>query len=206
MWMFIGCPEPIEYQSQIAQPSDIQHMVYIDDPGHLQKGYWIDAFEFPNRPNQVPLATVSFTEAQTQCNESGKRLCTAYEWRRACLGEKQFRFGYGDTYEQERCHTSLSISSGHSSMMIAREWLSESGQKQYCQTDGVFDLIGNLEEWVSDDWQGREGSLEGGAWNILDNQTIVRHSIEKCILLDFAVVGLQKHLREQRLVRMRKHE
>ena len=164
MWMFIGCPEPIEYQSQTAQPTDTQHMVYIEDPEHLQNGYWIDVFEFPNRPNQAPLATVSFIEAQTQCNESGKRLCTAYEWRRACLGKQQLRFGYANAYEQERCHTSLSISSGHSSMMNAREWLSESGQKQHCQTDGVYDLIGNLEEWVLDDWQGRGGSLEGGAW------------------------------------------
>ena len=49
-------------------------------------------------------------------------------------------------------------------MMLAQEFLVDSGSKQYCQTDGVFDLIGNLEEWVLDDWQGRVGSLEGGAW------------------------------------------
>ena len=48
--------------------------------------------------------------------------------------------------------------------MNAREYLMESGQKQHCQTDGVFDLVGNLEEWVLDNWQGRAGSLEGGAW------------------------------------------
>ena len=46
-------------------------------------------------------------------------------------------------------------------MMLAQEFLVDSGSKQYCQTDGVFDLIGNLEEWVLDDWQGRVGSLEG---------------------------------------------
>ena len=40
-------------------------------------------------------------------------------------------------------------------MMQAQEFVVDSGSKQYCQTNGVFDLIGNLEEWVLDDWQGR---------------------------------------------------
>ena len=164
VWLFVACPEPIEFNSEIPQPSDTKHMVYIEDTEHTQLGFWIDSFEFPNRPNQVPLASVSFPDAQKMCSETGKRLCTAYEWRQACLGKMKFRFGYGNSYESDRCHTSASIQSGHSSMINAREMLTESGQKQHCQTDGVFDLIGNLEEWVLDDWQGREGSLEGGAW------------------------------------------
>ena len=160
----VGCPEPIVYQQDSIQPPDIKHMVKIVDDNHRQGGFWIDAFEYPNIPNQRPLANASFDQAKQACAESGKRLCTAQEWRRACTGSDKQRFGYGDTYERERCHTASSLDSGHTSMMLAQEFLVDSGSKQYCQTDGVFDLIGNLEEWVLDDWQGRVGSLEGGAW------------------------------------------
>ena len=160
----VGCPEPIEYQSQSIQPPDTQHMVYIEDNAHSQKGFWIDAFEFPNRPNQVPQASVSFEDAVEHCNQVGKRLCTAQEWRRTCKGASNLRFGYSNDFEPSKCHTETSLTSGHTSLLNAREYLMESGQKQHCQTDGVFDLIGNLEEWVLDDWQDRSGSLEGGAW------------------------------------------
>lgn len=162
--LIFGCPEPIQYRSEEHQPADTQHMVYVQDDAHRQQGFWIDAFEFPNRPNQVPQASVSFQEAKERCAEAGKRLCTAAEWRRACQGDTKLRFGYGDGFEAGRCHIGIHLTSGHSSMMNAREYLSESGQKQHCQTTGVFDLVGNLEEWVLDDWQGRDGSLEGGAW------------------------------------------
>ena len=162
--LVVGCPEPIQYQQDVLQPPDTKHMVKILDANHRQGFYWIDEFEYPNVPNQRPLANTSFTQAKEACKETGKRLCTAAEWRRACLGSDDQRFGYGDLYERDRCHTASSLQSGHTSMMNASEWLVDSGTKQYCQTDGVFDLIGNLEEWVLDDWQGRTGSLEGGAW------------------------------------------
>ena len=165
LFLFIlGCPEPIVYQQDTIQPPDIKHMVKIVDAAHRQGGYWIDAFEYPNVPNQRPVANASFDQANQACADSGKRLCTAQEWRRACAGSENKRYGYGDTYERERCHTASSLSSGHTSMMQAQEFLVDSGSKQYCQTENVFDLIGNLEEWVLDDWQGRIGSLEGGAW------------------------------------------
>ena len=162
--LFFGCPEPIQYQQDALQPPDTKHMVKIVDPNHRQEFYWIDEFEFPNVPNQRALANTSFEQAKEACKDNGKRLCTASEWRRACLGNDNNRFGYSDSYESDRCHTASSLQSGHTSMMNASEWLVDSGAKQYCQTNGVFDLIGNLEEWVLDDWQGRLGSLEGGAW------------------------------------------
>ena len=164
LFIFFGCPEPIVYQLDTVQPPDSKHMVRIVDDTHRQKSFWIDAFEYPNVPNQRPLASTSFSDAQQSCKEVGKRLCTAQEWRRACIGSQGLRFGYGNAYETNRCHTASSLASGHTSMMQAQEYVVESGSKQHCQSEGVFDMIGNLEEWVLDDWQGRAGSLEGGAW------------------------------------------
>jgi formylglycine-generating enzyme required for sulfatase activity len=164
LYLFLlGCPEPIDVNS--VGPSDQRHMVKVIDKEHPQGVFWIDEFEFPNRPHQKARAYTSVKEAKESCNEVGKRLCTAAEWRRACLGPFNKRFSYGHKYEQKKCHTSASLPSGHSSMMRPEEMLIESGQKQHCQSEeGVFDMIGNLEEWVIDDWQGASASLEGGAW------------------------------------------
>ena len=159
----LGCPEPVDINS--TGPSDQRHMVKIIDEEHPQGMFWIDEFEFPNRPHQKARAYTSLEEAKKTCNEVGKRLCSAAEWRRACLGPFNKRFSYGHKYEKDRCHTSTSLPSGHSSMMKPEEMLIDSGQKQHCQSEeGVFDMIGNLEEWVLDDWQGATASLEGGAW------------------------------------------
>lgn len=142
-----------------------ENMIQIVDPDHSQGQYWIDQFEFPNKALEKPQAYSSFTEAQTACQDAGKRLCTASEWRRACLGTKGKRFGYGYEYEQRTCKSAVTLPSGHSSMMDPTKFLSKSGEREHCKTDeGVFDMIGNLEEWVLDDWQGAPASLEGGAW------------------------------------------
>ena len=163
LFLAFGCPEPIDLNT--TGPSDQRHMVKIVDENHPQGSFWIDEFEFPNRPHQKARAYVSLKEAQQGCSEVGKRLCSAAEWRRACLGPYNKRFSYGHEYEQGRCHTATSLPSGHSSMMQPQEMLVDSGQKQHCRSEeGVFDMIGNLEEWVLDDWQGANASLEGGAW------------------------------------------
>ena len=49
--------------------------------------------------------------------------------------------------------------------MDPSELIIASGDREACQsTEGVFDMVGNLEEWVLDSWRGAEGMLEGGAW------------------------------------------
>lgn len=159
----LGCTDS-DTKSYIG-PDDEQHMIKIIDSKHSQGEFWIDEFEFPNRPNEKPRAYTSFEQAKTACEEAGKRLCTASEWRRACLGPNNKRFGYADLYEQKNCKSAISLPSGHSSMMDPTAFLSLSGQRKSCRTEeGVFDMIGNLEEWVLDDWQNSPASLEGGAW------------------------------------------
>jgi formylglycine-generating enzyme required for sulfatase activity len=50
-------------------------------------------------------------------------------------------------------------------MMNPDELVAASGTHSGCGTpEGVYDLVGNLEEWVKDDWRGVRGMLEGGAW------------------------------------------
>ena len=84
------------------------------------------------------------------------------EWKLAC---GTTRFTYGNIYEEERCPTNQPNSQGHTSLMHGRTAQQESGSHVDCRNPkGIFDMNGNLEEWVLDDWRGLEGNLAGGAW------------------------------------------
>ncbi len=126
----------------------------------------IDRYEFPNRKGEKPRTYVNMDEAEQACAGVGKRLCTAEEWRRACRGpEGDLRFGYGPGYRAGACFVGQPLPSGHTSMMKPDELVAASGARRDCVTpEGVHDLVGNLEEWVRDDWRGARGTLEGGAW------------------------------------------
>ena len=153
----LACPEPA------TAP---EGMVEIVDPSHREGRFYIDTYEFPNTKGIKPTSYTNLNEAAEACASGGRRLCTAAEWRRACLGADGLnRFGYGPSHERERCHNEAGLPSGHSSMMDPEALLIASGDATGCATpEGVYDMVGNLEEWVLDDWRGIQGMLEGGAW------------------------------------------
>lgn len=51
------------------------------------KGFSIDRLPYPNDPAQPPLTNLTRDEATQKCNEANKRLCTEFEWERACNGD-----------------------------------------------------------------------------------------------------------------------
>ncbi len=131
--------------------------------GHV---FQIDIFEYPNQKGREPMHTMDLAGAMEACANEGKRLCSAAEWRRACAGADGFRrYAYGSAYIPRICHTQVDLPSGHSSMLDASELVAASGAYRDCKTDeGIFDLNGNLEEWVLDSWRDVGGMLEGGAF------------------------------------------
>jgi len=97
-----------------------------------------------------------------------KRLCSRKEWQRACRGKGQQRYPYGDTGERARCNTGKGHLPTEMFGNLRGGWkydehfnnpeldqkpgfLSHSGDYEGCVSDlGVFDMVGNLHEWVSD--------------------------------------------------------
>ena len=139
-------------------------MVSIDDP---QLGtFQIDRFKFPDVRGEKPRGNTAMADAAAACQAVGKRLCTAAEWRRACAGpDGTARYGYGADFRPGWCHIGVPLESGFTSVNEYESAVAGSGETSQCQTpEGVHDLIGNLEEWVLDDWNGQTGMLEGGAW------------------------------------------
>jgi len=115
-----------------------------------------------------PQAYISRTEAANACENAGKRLCTVTEWYRACRGPEDTLYPYGATYVPKRCNVGkphlLSILHGSDPRAWSYDgafndpeldkrpgFLAETGEYSGCVTsDGIYDLVGNLHEWVSD--------------------------------------------------------
>lgn len=139
-------------------------MTFIPKTNSLPE-YWIDLYEFPNQKGELPSRGLNLSQARMLCQSVGKEVCTAAQWRRACVGDlAENRYGYGPVRKDGLCALSPEQTISHSSLMSGDEVAVPSGSFSMCKTDdGIFDMIGNVEEWVLDDWNGRGGSLEGGA-------------------------------------------
>ena len=116
----------------------------------------IDRYEFPNRAGQVPQHGVeSLLEARALCERAGKRLCSTAEWFRACMGDEQRKWPYGESYLSGACAVGFDPD--------AQREPYPSGWFPRCRTpDGVSDMSGNVSEWTD----GPEDSeiILGGDW------------------------------------------
>jgi len=117
----------------------------------------------------VPQGYISGDEAEAACLEAGKRLCTSDEWIRACEGSEGRTWPYGDTHIEGACNDDyegghpLIDYFGTSEGIWDSAHMNDPGINQQAGTvapggafaaceseDGVFDLHGNLHEWVAD--------------------------------------------------------
>jgi formylglycine-generating enzyme required for sulfatase activity len=135
-----------------------------------------------SRPGVYPQGYISGIRARAACERSGKRLCRPVEWRRACMGPGATTFPYGNRRVTGRCNDN-----GRSSMRFfnprldnrpEHRWMwgfagnmvdprlnqlegtiTRTGERAGCTNAyGVFDMVGNLHEWVDDP----DGTFQGG--------------------------------------------
>jgi formylglycine-generating enzyme required for sulfatase activity len=118
----------------------------------------------------TPNGYQSADTAERACKNAGKRLCTPDEWRTACRGEQNRKFPYGDSYVQGRCNV---FREAHPAEMLhgnasinhldprlnklkvqGRPLLRATGGTPECKSewagDAIYDMVGNLDEWVDD--------------------------------------------------------
>jgi formylglycine-generating enzyme required for sulfatase activity len=138
--------------------------------------FCIDRYEYPNVEGMLPAVMITFNQAQSGCEEEGKRLCTETEWAFACEGPRGLAYSRGDARDDSACNVGHAIenarpealweASGVAAVVERLDARTRSGAMRDCASAfGARDLIGNVEEWVKSDTPGFEGALRGGEYS-----------------------------------------
>jgi hypothetical protein len=123
----------------------------------------------------VPQGYINGNQAAEACAVAGKRLCTDTEWLRACRGSSGSVYPYGNTRIIGVCNDmrathpaveyfgssdpSVYTKLDHPCLNQLHDSLDPTGGNAGCVTeDGLFDMMGNLQEWTADP----AGTLRGG--------------------------------------------
>jgi formylglycine-generating enzyme required for sulfatase activity len=144
----------------------------------------MDRYEFPNTPGQLPQVLTSWLQAAQLCEEQGKRLCGEAEFNFACEGPEMLPYVYGYNRDPSICNQDRdyrfpdqSRRLFHYERCLQDEWCSSElarldqrepiGERTTCVSwAGVFDLNGNVNEWVVRAGQKapERSGLKGGWW------------------------------------------
>lgn len=105
-------------------------------------GFCIDIYEFPNRAGARPETGASWLEAAAKCRGLGKRLCTEYEWEKACRGSRGLLYPWGNSFDPTACAMDMEAVASH-----------VSGARPRCVSPyGVYDMVGSVWEWTENTW------------------------------------------------------
>lgn len=132
------------------------------------------------RPGQKPQAYISGTQAAAACQRADKRLCTEAEWLFACQGPAKRTYPYGNTYRTGACNEGRRThpvndcfgpgssvftyaNMNHPCCVNLPNTVAVGGAFADCKTDpGVYDLHGNLHEWIDATTASGNGVFKGG--------------------------------------------
>jgi sulfatase modifying factor 1 len=182
-----SCPQEMVLVGSYCVDKYEAHLVRADAPDVV-----LPHFETPrpevkimarSRAGITPQGYVNRADAVRACKAAKKRLCSAKEWYGACSGRRQTKYPYGDTEISNQCNTGkphlmqrlfgvgvpYTYLNHYNSARLHKEpgFLAKSGDYAGCVNDyGIYDMVGNLHEWVADDVSMRlldEVPLEFGA-------------------------------------------
>lgn len=154
----------------VRPPYGMEGLIAISEPGVFPQGY------------------LSQEMLGKACANAGKRLCTRAEWQAACMGGGSRKYPYGNTQSQGACNNGkrephildkyfpdvphMQRTGKHfndPALLQDPDFLERTGSRKGCRTpEGIYDMDGNLSEWVSDTVQkpdGLHGTFAGDAFS-----------------------------------------
>lgn len=132
------------------------------------------------KPGIKPQAYISGAQASAACQLSHKRLCTEKEWLAACQGSHGYAYPYGNTYMKGACNEGRPthpvndcFGPGSGVFTYANmndpccvnlpNSLAVGGAFSACRSEaGIYDLHGNLHEWIDATTMSGNGIFKGG--------------------------------------------
>jgi hypothetical protein len=144
--------------------------------GTAHKHFCVDRFEYPNVQGEKPAVMKTWIEAQATCQSEGKRLCGESEWTLACEGRERLPYPYGYARNDEACNidkphpdvdeAAIADPARRNAEVARLDQRDPSGAREACVSPyGVFDMTGNVDEWVvNETGKPYKSGLKGGYW------------------------------------------
>lgn len=124
----------------------VEQMKAFDPDYHPAYTYFDDA--------RMPATAITFTQAKAYCEAQGKRLPTSEEWVGACGGLEGTAYAYGNNYDPNHARVGRkNWTDGPKAVMNYEE-----------NRAGLYDMSGNVWEWVDDGGDGGMQKVYGGSW------------------------------------------
>jgi len=119
-----------------------QYKAFIDATGHAAPGHWRVNSSYDPAEADVPVTNVTWNDARDYAQWKGKRLPKEAEWEYAARsGSKELLYPWGNEFVQGNANV---YRQGNSRPAPVGSYTKDSTPA------GIFDLAGNVSEWVDD--------------------------------------------------------
>ncbi len=143
------------FYMDIYEVTNGRYLQFVTDTGHrvpqhptdANRGLW-QGNMMPESVTDLPVINVDWFDSAAYCEWAGKRLPTEAEWEKAAKGDNDWRFAWGDM-EPTNEHANFNQVAWRGEATLVQVGMYEKGKSPY----GIYDVAGNVWEWVSDWYQ-----------------------------------------------------
>ncbi|OYT72898.1 MAG: hypothetical protein CFK52_03615 [Chloracidobacterium sp. CP2_5A] len=128
-----------------------QYAQFVQETGHPPPLNWRGQKTFPPGTAKLPVAEVSWDDAQAFAKWAGKRLPTEVEWEYAARGTDRRLYPWGNEFDSSKLNAGRDISQIKDQR---RQVGSFSGESPF----GLLDMAGNVSEWTESGYDLYPGS------------------------------------------------
>ncbi len=136
-----------EYRIDKYLVTNAQYARFLAATGHRPPSTWKNG-RIQDGQLLYPVTLVNWYDASAYAHWAGKRLPTEAEWEKAARGTDGRRWPWGNTMDPKRLNTYYNVGSATNVDTY------KNGVSPY----GVFDMAGNVSEWVEDDFLPYDGA------------------------------------------------
>lgn len=147
-----------------------EYQTFIQATGH-QRPHYFKPFQYP----QHPVIDVSYKDCQTFCQWSNKQICSEAQWEKAARGTDGRSLPWGNKTEVGCDYTVKDDDRVGGNGCGTNKPMNVGSKSKDLSPYGVFDLAGNVSEWVNGKAPEGEACYRGGDWSEDDS----RHSARR---------------------------